>query len=104
MPVPGPHVQIGKRIHRRPCHRQARGTGSPAGYGDRVGSAVAEHADGDRLTVGVSGYTHQRMDEEVDGYRVLNPGSATGAAPASDASMMVADVADGGVSVETRVE
>lgn len=76
------------------------GTGSPRGYEDRVGNTVAEHAAADRPTVGVSGHTHEVMDRELAGHRVLNPGSATGAAPASRASMMVADVADGNVAAE----
>lgn len=80
------------------------GTGPLAGYGDRVGAAVAERADPDRPTVGVAGHTHQRMDETVNGYRVLNPGSATGARPASDPSMMVAEVTDAELSVEVRFD
>lgn len=76
------------------------GTGSPRGYEDRVGSTVAEHAAADRPTVGVSGHTHEVMDRDLAGHRVLNPGSATGAAPASRTTMMVADVSDGDVEVE----
>ncbi|MFC7176216.1 metallophosphoesterase family protein [Halosegnis marinus] len=79
------------------------GTGDIAGYDDRVARVTDEHAADDRLTVGVSGHTHQRRDEEHGGYRLLNPGSATGADPAPDASVMVAEVADGEVSVETLV-
>ncbi|MFQ3319798.1 MAG: putative phosphoesterase, partial [Natronomonas sp.] len=52
------------------------GTGPDEGYEARVAETVAEHADGP--TVGVSGHTHQVLDTRVDGYRLLNPGSATG--------------------------
>lgn len=68
------------------------GTGSLEGYRDRVASTVDQHAADDGRTVGVSGHTHEVMDRNLDGYRVLNPGSATGAAPADAASMMTARV------------
>lgn len=74
------------------------GTGDLAGYEDRVAETVAEHA-ADHTTVGVSGHTHQRMDRELGGYRVLNPGSATGADPAPDTSIMTAEVEDGDLRV-----
>jgi len=72
------------------------GTGPPGGYRDRVVEAVLE-ADGD---VGVSGHTHEPMDATHRGVRLLNPGSATGAAPADGASMMVVTAADGTVDVD----
>ncbi|WP_435196124.1 metallophosphoesterase family protein [Natronomonas sp. EA1] len=75
------------------------GTGDLEGYDDRVAETVAEHADPDRLTVGVSGHTHQRTDRELGGYRVLNPGSATGAEPAPDTSILVVEVAEGAIDV-----
>jgi putative phosphoesterase len=55
--------------------------------------------EGDTSVVGVGGHTHQVVDETHGGFRVLNPGTATGAAPADEASMMTAEVADGDVSV-----
>ena len=74
------------------------GTGDIAGYEERVAGAVdANAADGP--TVGVSGHTHQVMDREVDGYRLLNPGSCTGASPASETTIMTATVEDGSVDV-----
>lgn len=76
------------------------GTGPLSGYRDRVAWTVAEQAAEDRPTVGISGHTHEVMDRELDDYRILNPGSATGAAPASTTSMMVAQVADGDLEVE----
>jgi putative phosphoesterase len=79
------------------------GTGELATYDDRVAHITDEHAADDRLTVGISGHTHQRRDETHGGYRLLNPGSATGTDPAPDTSIMTVDAADGEVSVETHV-
>ncbi len=77
-----------------------RGTGS---YDDHVAEVTdANAAEGP--TIGVSGHTHQRRDAVVDGYRLLNPGSATGADPARETSLMVVEVADGTVTVDARVE
>lgn len=61
---------------------------------------------GEEPFVGVGGHTHDVVDEdfelfeavdEIDGptVRVLNPGTATGADPADEATMMTADVVDG---------
>ena len=75
------------------------GTGPIEDYRERVAGIVAEHAV-DGPTVGVSGHTHQPMDETVDGYRLLNPGSCTGARPAATTGLMSLTVADGEVSVE----
>ena len=75
------------------------GTGELATYDERVAGIVDEHAADEGLTVGVVGHTHQRRDEEVGGYRLLNPGSATGADPASEVSMLVVEVADGKIDV-----
>jgi len=71
------------------------GTGPPAGYEERIIRAVQER-DGD---VGVAGHTHEVADRRRAGLRVLNPGSATGAAPASVATMMTATVTDGSLAV-----
>lgn len=76
------------------------GTGSRRGYVDRVAVTVQEEATGTgEQVVGVSGHTHEVMDEVVDGVRLLNPGTATGAAPATRATMMTAEVADGDLDV-----
>jgi predicted phosphodiesterase len=79
------------------------GTGDIEGYEDRVAGVVRETA-GDGPTVGVSGHTHQVLDAEVDGVRLLNPGSATGAAPAEAATMMVAEVEDSDLDVTVYKE
>ena len=68
------------------------GTGSRRGY---------EHA-GEGPTVGVSGHTHDLLDTTVDGYRLLNPGSVTGASPADEATMLTATAADSEVDVEVH--
>jgi putative phosphoesterase len=73
------------------------GTGSLADYRERVAGIVADHANGP--TLGVCGHTHQLMDETVNGIRLLNPGSATGADPASTVSMMSVEVVDGEIDV-----
>jgi len=69
------------------------GAGDRIGYEDRVADAVREHGGPD--TVGVAGHTHDPIDEVHDGVRILNPGSATGADPATGTTMMTAAV-DGG--------
>jgi putative phosphoesterase len=78
------------------------GTGPDEGYRERVSEVIAEHAAESTPTVGVSGHTHRVLDTVVDGYRLLNPGSATGAFPAGETTLMAAEVADGDCSVEIR--
>jgi putative phosphoesterase len=84
------------------------GTEPKRGYRERVARIVREtvEEDGtltnqptDASVVGVAGHTHQPMDETVDGVRLLNPGSATGAAPAETATMFVVTVEDGEMDV-----
>lgn len=53
----------------------------------RTGSREAEPN-----LLGVGGHSHDVVDEMYDGVRVLNPGTATGAAPADEATMMTVDV------------
>ena len=76
------------------------GTGDIEGYEERVAETVRE--EGGDSAVGVSGHTHQVLDAEVDGVRLLNPGSATGADPASTTSMMVVEIGDGELGVTVR--
>jgi len=75
------------------------GNGLERGYQRRVVGQVREHAAPDRPTVSISGHSHEVLDEERGGIRLLNPGSATGAFPASGATMMTIDVVDGAVDV-----
>ena len=90
------------------------GTGSKHGYEDRVATIVRAEADAeehgstsprshaheDAEAVGVAGHTHEVMDTTHGGVRLLNPGSATGAAPAEGATMMTATVRDCELDVE----
>ncbi|MFB6122632.1 MAG: metallophosphoesterase family protein [Haloferacaceae archaeon] len=78
------------------------GTGDRVGYEARVVAAVEEHGQGD--AVGVAGHTHEYTDEIEDGTRVLNPGSATGADPATETTMMTVTVDDGDVEVTLHRE
>ena len=73
------------------------GTGSKRGYEDRVATVVRAEASAD--AVGVAGHTHEVLDTTHAGVRLLNPGSATGAAPADRTTMLTATVADGEVDV-----
>ncbi|WP_435344627.1 metallophosphoesterase family protein [Haloarchaeobius sp. HRN-SO-5] len=74
------------------------GTGPKTGYRERVLGAGRDH-DGD---VVVSGHTHEVVDQDHDGLRLLNPGSATGARPATQTTMYEATVEDGTVDVTLR--
>lgn len=65
------------------------GTGSLEGYRDRV-RAAARDVDPD--AVAVCGHTHEALDERHRGTRLVNPGSATGAAPADRTTMVRATV------------
>ena len=78
------------------------GTGDRIGYEDRVAAAVRKHGSPD--AVGVAGHTHEQTDEVHDGVRILNPGSATGANPASGATMLTATAEDGDLSVTLHSE
>lgn len=66
------------------------GTGSPQGYEERVAEIVRKTED--ENAVGIAGHTHEILDKTIDGIRLLNPGSVTGAAPASEATMMTVTV------------
>lgn len=74
------------------------GTGPPATWESRVADEVDTH--GGAGAVGIAGHIHQVVDTTAGGHRILNPGSATGADPASRATLMRAEVADGDLSVE----
>jgi hypothetical protein len=78
------------------------GSGPREGYRDRVAATVREEGGPD--AVGVSGHTHEVMDETVAGVRLLNPGSATGARPAAEATMYTAVVSGESVDVTLHRE
>lgn len=56
----------------------------------------------DANAVAVAGHTHEAIDTVVDGTRVLNPGSATAARPATYETMLVATVDGDDLTVEKR--
>jgi putative phosphoesterase len=74
------------------------GTGAKRGYEQRIANTVQEHASTDDA-VGVAGHTHEVLDTTHDGVRLLNPGSVTGAAPASRTTMLSITVSDGQFTV-----
>ncbi|APW97528.1 YfcE family phosphodiesterase [Halobiforma lacisalsi AJ5] len=76
------------------------GTGSPDGWRDRIVETARSKTDPEVDPVVVAGHTHRVVDTTVDGIRVLNPGSATGAAPADRETMYVATVEGGDLEVE----
>ena len=73
------------------------GAGPPHRWHNRVVDIVREEADEPR--VGVAGHTHEVVDTVHADVRLLNPGSATGAAPADRTTMLTAEVAEGEVDV-----
>ncbi|NHN41953.1 YfcE family phosphodiesterase [Halorubellus sp. JP-L1] len=76
------------------------GTGPVESYRERV-LDVGREEDAD---VVVAGHTHEVVDEVVDGIRLLNPGSATGAAPATRTTLYEVEVVDGDLDVTLRAE
>lgn len=77
------------------------GTGSRRDYEQRVAGIVTDTATSDE-PVGVAGHTHELLDTRVEGVRMLNPGSVTGASPASETSMMIGTVEDGHLDVDVE--
>jgi putative phosphoesterase len=75
------------------------GTGSPRGWHDRVAATVREETPRGESGVGVAGHTHEVVDETHGEVRLLNPGSATGAAPADRTTMLTAEAVDGRLDV-----
>jgi putative phosphoesterase len=71
------------------------GTGPPAGYEERVIQTAQEAG----AAVAVAGHTHEVLDRERAGVRALNPGSATGAPPATETTMMTATADEGTIDV-----
>ena len=76
------------------------GDGPTHSYRDRVAETAAANAEGE--TVGVSGHTHAIHDERVDGIRLLNPGSASGASPARRQTVLLVEVDGEDVTVTRR--
>jgi hypothetical protein len=81
------------------------GTGPHDSWPERVRALVDEAVDVDSGTVvGVAGHTHTPTDTTVDGVRLLNPGSATGARPASRTTMLTVDIDGDAVGVRVHEE
>lgn len=69
----------------------------PGAYEAAVLDPIRARAGPDAIAI--AGHTHRVIDRVVDGTRLLNPGSATGALPADRATMLLATVEDGDVDV-----
>ncbi|PSP60897.1 YfcE family phosphodiesterase [Halobacteriales archaeon QH_8_64_26] len=78
------------------------GTGDLASYERRV-TDIAREEGGEEATA-IAGHTHQATDTTVEGTRLLNPGSATGADPAPTATMFVLAIEDGTIEVSRHEE
>ncbi|RKD95972.1 metallophosphoesterase family protein [Halopiger aswanensis] len=78
------------------------GTGSPSDWHRRVLETAHDVVGADANAVAVAGHTHEVVDTVVDGTRVLNPGSATAARPATYETMLVATVEGGELTVDLR--
>lgn len=76
------------------CHGT---TPSPQAWLTHVAQQTREHAEPQRI--GIGAHHHHVADREHDGVRLLNPGSATGAAPADRTTMLTAEVDDDAVDV-----
>ena len=80
------------------------GTGPHDSWPERVAGVVHETVDDHSRVVGVAGHTHAPADRTVDGIRLLNPGSATGARPASRTTMLSVRVDGETLDVELHEE
>ncbi|MFC4448817.1 metallophosphoesterase family protein [Halorussus aquaticus] len=71
-------------------------------YEETVAAAVSEELTGPGIAV--AGHTHAVVDDDIEGIRFLNPGSATGADPANVATMMTVEILEGEVNTKMYVE
>ncbi|MFP4625179.1 MAG: metallophosphoesterase family protein [Natronomonas sp.] len=69
--------------------------GDGFGRGEPYRRALADLASEYEADVAVGGHTHRLTDAVVDGVRILNPGSATGAAPAEYPSLITVECDNG---------
>ena len=76
------------------------GTGNPNNYEERIAGIAREEAG--ENAIGIAGHTHEVLDTTREGIRLLNPGSITGAPPASRATMMIVDVDGGDLDVTVQ--
>jgi putative phosphoesterase len=68
-----------------------------AEYEETIAEAVSEELTGPGIAV--AGHTHEVVDDQIEGIRFLNPGSATGASPAERETMMTVEILEGEVDV-----
>jgi putative phosphoesterase len=83
------------------------GTGPHESWPERVAGLVREAVDvgpESGTVVGVAGHTHTPTDTVVDGLRLLNPGSATGARPANRTTMLTVRIDGDALDVERHEE
>ncbi|WP_137283990.1 metallophosphoesterase family protein [Halorussus salinisoli] len=71
-------------------------------YEATIAEAVSEELDGPGIAV--AGHTHAVVDDDIEGIRFLNPGSATGADPAVTPTMMTVEIVEGQVNVEIHAD
>lgn len=77
------------------------GTGSPKNYENRIKKTAEKHSDKEKnKIIAVAGHTHELIDKKKNDIRILNPGSCTGAYPASKSSMITLEVKKQQVNVE----
>lgn len=74
-------------------------TGQQNDYAERVATVAKQEALGTNRVIAIGGHTHRVMDTKIAGIRLLNPGSATGVYPATDATMLLADVDESQLSI-----
>lgn len=73
--------------------------GDGYGRGDVYRRALSDLANEYDADVAVGGHTHRLTDATVDGVRVLNPGSATGAPPADAPTLITVECNGGSIRV-----
>ena len=66
-------------------------------YEKTIAEVVSEELTGPGIAI--AGHTHEVVDDDIEGIRFLNPGSATGASPAERETMMTVEILAGEVNV-----
>ncbi|WP_276299927.1 metallophosphoesterase family protein [Halorussus lipolyticus] len=66
-------------------------------YEQTVAETISDELTGPGIAV--AGHTHEVVDDDIEGIRFLNPGSATGASPADRETMMTVEIHEGDVDV-----
>jgi hypothetical protein len=71
-------------------------------YEATIAEVISEELTGPGIAV--AGHTHEVVDDDIEGIRFLNPGSATGASPAERETMMTVEIIEGDVDVRVFEE